>query len=169
MKTPLLAAALASLVAGGSAYALVQPAAPSSGPTAATPQDTPQPGRGRGGMLMRADSNGDGVITREEFIAASDARFARMDVEKDGKLTAAERQGRRGGGRMGAALDHNGDGFVTLDEQRAQAARSFDRLDRNKDGQIDSSEIAAMRDAAGGLRGSDATPPAGDADATPGA
>ncbi len=162
MKKPLIIAAVITLAADGTAYALNPPA---TDQMAASQQDAPQ--RGRGGMLMRADTNGDGVITRQEFMAASDARFARMDANKDGKLTADERQGRRGG-RMGATADANGDGVVTLDEQRAQAARTFDRLDRNKDGKIDASEIAAMRDAAGkmgGRRGAHGSPagPSGDA------
>lgn len=163
MKKPLIIAAVITLAADGTAYALNPPA---TDQMAASPQDAPQ--RGPGGMLMRADTNGDGVITRQEFMAASDARFARMDANEDGKLTADERQGRRGGGRMAAKLDANGDGAITLDEQRAQAARTFDRLDRNKDGKIDASEIAAMRDAAGkmgGRRGAHASPagPSGDA------
>lgn len=162
MKKPLIIAAVITLAADGTAYALNPPA---TDQMAAAPQDAP-PGRGPGGMLIRADTNGDGVITRQEFMAASDARFARMDANKDGKLTADERQGRRGG-RMGATADANGDGVVTLEEQRAQAARTFDRLDRNKDGKIDASEIAAMRDAAGlmgGRRGAHGSPagPSGD-------
>ena len=57
--------------------------------------------------LMRADANGDGVVTRAEFLADAAARFDRMDANRDGRLTREEmpmrddrrgRFGRRGGG-----------------------------------------------------------------------
>jgi hypothetical protein len=59
-------------------------------------QDTLPP-RGPGGPVMRADSNGDGVITRDEHLAQAAERFDRMDLNRDGKLTADELQqiGRR--------------------------------------------------------------------------
>ncbi|NIJ18746.1 hypothetical protein FHS95_000415 [Sphingomonas naasensis] len=42
------------------------------------------------GHLGRADANGDGQITRAEWVAAANTRFERLDADKDGKLTAAE-------------------------------------------------------------------------------
>jgi Ca2+-binding EF-hand superfamily protein len=58
-------------------------------------------------MFARLDTNGDGVVDREEFRAQAAQRFDRMDTNKDGKVDAAERQaareameqmrGRRGG------------------------------------------------------------------------
>ena len=63
---------------------------------------------GPGGGLRRADANGDGTITKDEYIAAQLERFDRQDADKDGKLTKAERdaararfQQRDGGGRNG--------------------------------------------------------------------
>jgi len=53
-------------------------------------------GAGRGerffGMM---DRNGDGAVSQAEFDAAAKARFQRADANKDGVLTAEERQ--RGG------------------------------------------------------------------------
>lgn len=51
-------------------------------------------GMGRGGMMMArmADANKDGVITREEFIAAHLKHFDMMDANKDGSVTPAERK-----------------------------------------------------------------------------
>ncbi len=113
----------------------------------------------------------DRTITREEALAQADQRFDRMDVNKDGKLDAAELAPRRRpamaadnsmpppppadgaapppppGGRMMARLDTNGDGFVDRAEYRAQAMRRFDRMDANKDGKIDPAERQAARDA----------------------
>ncbi len=66
--------------------------------------------RGRGGrrgqmgrtMMARADANSDGAIDRSEFVAAATARFDRLDADRDGSVSAAERQAQRGRGR-GAA------------------------------------------------------------------
>lgn len=64
----------------------------------------------------RLDTDGDGVISREEFLAGvgerADRVFARMDRNEDGVVTRADRphrmmrgewrgEGRRGGGRDG--------------------------------------------------------------------
>lgn len=70
--------------------------------TAPAAQDAPPP-RGGGGMFMRADANGDGVLTREEMIAQATERFDRMDLNRDGKLTSDELQqvGRRMRGARG--------------------------------------------------------------------
>lgn len=57
-------------------------------------------GRGKGGgtkMLSMADSNGDKAITQSEFRAAAEARFARVDTNKDGSITADERRTQRKG------------------------------------------------------------------------
>jgi hypothetical protein len=52
-------------------------------------------GGGMGGGWMKADSNGDKVIGQAEFVAASLARFDRLDANKDGQVTAEERQAAR--------------------------------------------------------------------------
>lgn len=63
----------------------------------------PRSGHGRG--LLRADTNGDGVVTRAEFDADNNARFARMDLNHDGRIDASEmaqvRNRMRGGMRHG--------------------------------------------------------------------
>ena len=43
-----------------------------------------------------ADTNNDRAIDRAEFMAAAEARFARADSNRDGTVTAAERQAQRG-------------------------------------------------------------------------
>lgn len=64
-----------------------------------------QDGPHRGGGMMRADTNGDGVVTREEALAQAAQRFDRMDLNHDGKLTADEME--QAGARMRAM--RNGD------------------------------------------------------------
>jgi len=152
MNRVFLAAALAS--ASFMAVALVGPTAAQTAPAA------------------RGDANGDGVLSREEAMAQADARFDRLDANKDGKLTPDEMHPRRPmggaeaaapppppaggrgfGGRMFARLDTNGDGIVDREEYRAQAAQRFDRMDTNKDGKIDAAERQAARDAMEQMRG----------------
>ena len=52
----------------------------------------PPPG---GRMLARLDTNGDGVIDRNEFRAQAQRRFDRIDANKDGAIDPAERQAAR--------------------------------------------------------------------------
>lgn len=50
----------------------------------------------RGGMMAKADTNGDKAISQAEFQTAALARFDASDANKDGQVTAAERQAQRG-------------------------------------------------------------------------
>jgi hypothetical protein len=107
-------------------------------------------------------------ITRAEMLARADARFDRIDTNKDGQLDANERKagaeaaraamaerkggemadfmpgaGRRGGGmgeRMLGRIDTNGDGMISKAENRAAAEARFARMDANGDGTIGADE-----------------------------
>jgi hypothetical protein len=79
------------------------------------------PGGPRGGMMAQADTNKDGKISKAELTAALEARFAKMDVDKDGKLTDKDRD-----------LRHQ----QRLDER-------FAALDTDKNGQISKAEFTA--------------------------
>ena len=119
----------------------------------------PPPGRGMG-MMRMADANGDGVVTRDEYMAATDARFARMDRNGDGVLDDSERPGRYGGD--GAPPQAQGR-KITREQFRTQQLRRFDRLDANHDGKVDQNEMAAaatlMRPRRAGEGGDMAPPP----------
>ncbi len=113
---------------------------------------------------MRQDANQDGVATRAEAIAQADARFAQMDTDHDGRITAGEMRAYREalhdrvvasgrdvpvpppGGRKhdgtGRRMDPNGDGSVTREEFEARALKRFDRMDADHDGTIDATERA---------------------------
>lgn len=150
MNKFLLAALFGSAALAGPGYAQTAPQ------NAPTPGDAPPPRqqqqRGMMAMMMRADTNHDGVISREEAIAAVDEQFAQLDTNHDGKIKHDElaRLGAGGdprGAMMVRALeraDANGDGTITREEFRAQAMQRFDRLDTNHDGKVDQAEIAAM-------------------------
>lgn len=78
--------------------------------------------RGKPMLLLMADANKDGVVTKEELAkafagrsgAVSERVFAALDADKDGKISAAEWQA--AGERRFARLDRNKDGVVTLNE-----------------------------------------------------
>lgn len=130
------------------------------------------PGARRGGggmgerMLARVDTNGDGLISKAENRAMVEARFARMDADKDGTVEAGEGRkgwGKRGEGRAGKAkgmrggrgggagmmmADTNKDGAISKAEFDAQSAQRFAKLDTNKDGKIDATEMQAQREKA---------------------
>ena len=71
-----------------------------------------------GGMMLKmADTNQDGAVSRDEFIAAHAKMFDTADANKDGKLTADERKahhakmrtamgGKRGPGGHGGHAEH---------------------------------------------------------------
>lgn len=49
----------------------------------------------RGGMMMKADADGDKAISAAEFQTAALARFDAADANKDGQVTVDERQAQR--------------------------------------------------------------------------
>jgi len=137
MKTLFLAAALAGTMLGGAAIA---------GQDAPADQAAPAGHGGRGGGMMRADTNGDGNISRAEFTAQAEARFARMDKNGDGFITADEMTGRSGRGPGGGLMsaDTDQDGKISRAEFMAQSTDRFAKLDTNGDGQISGDEMKAM-------------------------
>lgn len=107
-------------------------------------------------------------ISKAEMLARADARFDRLDTNKDGQLSADERKAgaeaaraamaekkggelqdfvpgaRRGGGGMGermlARVDTNGDGLISKAENRAMVEARFARMDADKDGTVEAGE-----------------------------
>ncbi|MCP5433654.1 MAG: hypothetical protein H6923_10340 [Alphaproteobacteria bacterium] len=151
---------LAALLAGASLLALLAVAPAQAEPTAGT---APKGGRM---SLERADANGDGAVSRAEFLAAGKARFEAMDTGKDGFVDESEREAVKakfmeragsagakmpaglaeGGQRMGGArgldrMDKDGDGKISLAEQEAFDAAVFARLDKNADGSLAGDEL----------------------------
>lgn len=155
MKTLLTASAIGAMLAAGVAIAM----------QAGTP--APAPGK---------------PLTKAEMLARADARFDRMDTNKDGQLSAEERKaaaeaaraamaerkggelgdfvpGRRGrmmGGRMLGRIDTNGDGLISKAENRAAAETRFARMDANGNGTIEADERRKGRP---GRRGMAPPPP----------
>ncbi|HKY79980.1 MAG TPA: calcium-binding protein, partial [Sphingobium sp.] len=122
--------ALGSLFVGGLAVSHLALAQPGLG--------GPEAGR-RGGLIAMADANKDGKVSKAELTAALDARFTKMDISGDGKLTKEDREAAR---------------LARLDAH-------FAALDSDRNGQISKAEFAAGHQSKAGL-------PDGDGPAGPG-
>lgn len=110
--------------------------------------------------ILALDSDGDGLVSRDEFRVPADRRGRRLfkhgDVDGDGTLTrdelitsiesgSEERQERTRERLLERfdAMDGNGDGVVQADEAMEQA---FSRVDQNADGYLSEEEARALRD-----------------------
>ncbi len=143
MRKILLAAAGFAVLAGGAGLAIAQ----NNAAPAASGEDRPARHD-----IFQADTNNDGVLTRQEFDAGRNAMFAREDANNDGQLTRDEMHrggpdghGGRGRGRDGgmhsmSSADANNDGNITRDEFLARPLEHFNRMDTNHDGVIQASE-----------------------------
>ena len=120
-----------------------------------------------------ADLDGNGEVTRAEFMAAGDARFAAADTNFDGQLSRDEMKTLRDNERTEQArkrfskMDGNGDGVVSEAEMlAAQEMRKermtdrrddrregiIERFDTNADGELSDAERKAARDAGKEMR-----------------
>ena len=106
----------------------------------------------RGDHFKKADTNGDGMISKAE--AAAMPRLAKnfdvIDANKDGQVTADEMRAFHETRRAEhwKKVDANGDGLISRAEAQAGAPRlfeHFEQLDANKDGQVSKQELEAGR------------------------
>ena len=124
MKTPILIAAFATLMASAPVFAQEQPGG-----------DGPPPMmRGGGGPGM------DQPMKRADVEARTKQRFQFMDKNGDGVLSGDEIPQ-----RMAQFMDPTGSGKVTLDQMLATAMKRFDAADANHDGIVTPEERMAAR------------------------
>ncbi|HWH17076.1 MAG TPA: hypothetical protein VNT77_01870 [Allosphingosinicella sp.] len=102
---------------------------------------------------------GNAAVTRAEAVQKADEQFARLDANRDGRVTREEMQARQQrGGKMTERRAQRGGpegarggrmfgekGFVTQAEFRERAIQRFDRLDSNRDGTVTAAERQQAR------------------------
>lgn len=129
-------------------------------------QDAP---RGPQMVFEALDLDGDGMLTPEEMAGAREARFAGADSNGDGVLDRDELMARgsermaRGIDRMLERADADGDGALSAEELaemrpgRGGPEAMFDRFDADGDGALTEAEfdeaIARLRERRGGHGG----------------
>ena len=104
-------------------------------------------------ILASADTNGDGVTTREKFHAARQRLFARLDRNGDGYIDRSDGSGRltrrhEAQERLAeliGQLDADGDGRVSKAEFDDGPAPLFDRADTDHNGQLSQAEVMAAQ------------------------
>lgn len=100
------------------------------------------------GMFERADTDGDGFVTKVEFDAGRDGMFTRIDANKDGILTQEEMQAAREAWRAKMSKPANDNQTQSQAQTETDPAKKrhggfMKRLDTNEDGQISAAEFAA--------------------------
>jgi len=119
----------AAALAAGVAFAADPPPAPSRHADA------------RQRLSDRIDTNHDGSISRAEYRAWVDARFAAFDLDGDGRVDAAEierapataKRVQRRADRFVRRYDHSGTGAVSLADFEAARMAAFDRISGGTD------------------------------------
>lgn len=83
-----------------------------------------------GDYLARMDSDGDGRVSRGEYLDWMSYAFDARDADRDGVLSAAEQPGGRGVA-------------ISRDTHRQRLSARFDRQDVDRDGYLSARELAA--------------------------
>lgn len=90
----------------------------------------------------KADLNGDGTVTKAEFITHAEKKFAKADLDFDGVWSASERKTMRDSrrkermNRRFAKLDQNSDGVISKAELEAAEQKRSDRRDLRRSKQL---------------------------------
>lgn len=102
-------------------------------------------------LVLRYDTNGDHVVTREEMEAGLKADYAAADTNHDGKLepdeVRAENQRRwaQEGPQSSPLMDWNQDGNVDITEYANTVHALFTAVDRDKDDKLTVAELQGPR------------------------
>jgi Ca2+-binding EF-hand superfamily protein len=107
--------------------------------TATTPEEA----------FQTLDADGNGAVSRAEFLTLRAQMFATIDADQSGTLTAEEIETAGAGHARTSQMpangriwerDANGDGLLTLAEFTSQTP-GFERADRNGDGSLSPAEF----------------------------
>ena len=96
-------------------------------------------------VMHKIDTNGDGMVSREEWLAFHEKVFAMLDTQKSGKVDAKQFISHTGGDISGFStggfarglrteammhkIDTDGDGTISHDEYIAYQTKIFDMMD----------------------------------------
>jgi Ca2+-binding EF-hand superfamily protein len=100
-------------------------------------------------MLQKMDTNGDGRISLDEYVAAATTRFQAADAQNKGSVTAADlaaspdaiNRDQKIAGFVVTRLDTTGKGYVSQDDFVAAAKTRFAKMDVRGDGKLTVDEL----------------------------
>lgn len=115
--------------------------------------------------MMKMDTDGDGSVSRDEFLAHHKSRYAKMDTDGDGVISdeekAAAKEARKAKReehrakmkerrkqhheKMMTRYDANKDGKLDASEREAMASDHFAKMDKNGDGVLSADELPRRR------------------------
>ena len=106
----------------------------------AEPADTAAPDQSL--VMSKIDTNNDGSVSLDEANTAAEAKFAKLDTDKEGTLDASELTGIVGPKAMAAS---NPDKDYTLDksEYMALVKKTFEAADTDHDGTLTPKELSS--------------------------
>lgn len=108
--------------------------------------------------LKEVDSNGDGVVTKDEADAAHQAHFGKSDTDNDGTISYEEfevkaiERAREHAKKMFAHMDKDEDGNINAEEFSSRSAGKFDKMDVDGDGKVTKEEMNAHHKSHGGKK-----------------
>lgn len=93
-------------------------------------------GKHHGKMLQEADSNGDGAVSKQEFLDAHARKFDEMDANGDGSLTEEDMKARREAKKdeWFNKMDTDGSGAISKEEFEAHREAMKDKHAERQEG-----------------------------------
>lgn len=102
-------------------------------------------------LIGQADTNGDGNVSKAEFLERRSEAFQDLDADRSGSLTEAEfelavsQRMKRFSSRAFAKVDTDGNGVISQAEWDQSPPRAFDKLDKNSDGVLTPTERERLK------------------------
>jgi hypothetical protein len=98
------------------------------------------------GMFGRADTNGDGFVSKEEFAAGRNAMFTKLDANGDGTVDQAELDKAREAWHQRKSQQAQADSGTQAEKPKKEHRGFMARIDTDSDGKVTTQEFAAAGD-----------------------